>query len=162
MKTLVVVVALLVALSAALGAQDVQTEPTPVLDFGNVGFDGGPTVWLVDFADPQATLPETLYLLDGRDLVVHYNPGFVLVDVPPYVTDQGKVPELQFKIMLEDKRLKDFAPAEKIWPTLAGLLVAALGSTVAEAVLPLGPFTKEAASVGVGFALGAGVWLLLR
>lgn len=160
MKTLVIALMLLVAASAF--AQDVQTEPTPALDLGSIGPDGAPLVWLVDFADPQATLPETLYLLDGRDLVVHHNPGFILVDVPPYVTDQGKVPELQFKIMLDDVRLKDWAPAEKIWPTLAGLLVAAVGSTVAEAVLPLGPFTKEAASVGVGFALGAGVWLLLR
>jgi hypothetical protein len=101
---------------------------------------------------PKITLPEIVYILDGNDLVVTHEPKFILVEQPTTT----------FKILLDDQRMKNFVPKEKVWPVLLGILSGTILSVVADEILPLRPFAKQAAAAGISTAGGIVVWWIFK
>jgi hypothetical protein len=103
-------------------------------------------------AQPLVMLPETITLLDGRDLVLAHDPKWITVDVSPY---------LHYTILLDDKRIAGFVPKPNVWSVVVSVVVSALVVMTAEETLPLGPGLKQLSAVGIGSAAGLLTYLFL-
>lgn len=152
MKRLLIVLAFLLSVATFITAEGLMVVSRLPMPTFQLQRDQAPMIWM-DAEDLGATLPETTYMLDGNDLVVTHNPKWILAD-----DGEG----IRFKIFLDDVRLKNFAPKEKVWPAILGIISGALISVVADEVLPLAPFAKQAAATCIGAAGGIAVWWVFR
>lgn len=82
----------------------------------------------LEHAFPEAVWPERIYKMDGKDLVIEYNPSWILFNVGP----------LSYRIWLEKERVKRFVPRSRwMFPALLGVGIGAvLGAGIAVLLHP--------------------------
>ncbi len=109
----------------------------------------------IEHSVPVATMPETMTILkDGTDLVIHYDPEYLEFTIEPY---------LGYRIAMEDKTIKGFAPKPRVLPSILAIVGGCTAAVLTEALLTeTGQVLREAVSVGVGSLTGLALLLLLR
>jgi hypothetical protein len=148
----VIMIALLLMMSIGLAYPDTITEDDALAWIHRVGDQVvAETLVKINNDTPAVTLPATIYLLDGRDLVVSHDPKSIDVSLPPYI---------HYTIQLPDERVKDFAPrGPSPLRVVISLIAGATIAVVADEMLQLAPLVKQAAAVGLGAGGGLAVYL---
>lgn len=109
--------------------------------------------------DPVAHFPQTLYVLEGRDLHIVHNPQEIEITATlPGATKPG----IDYHIPFANETVKDFVPARSPWPIIAAIVVASLGGMLSDELLPFPPVLKQLAAVGVGAAAGGITFLVVQ
>ena len=91
-------------------------------------------------ATPLVTLPQEVFLLVGRDLVITRDPKFITVDVAPSISLLGEVekPWIHYEIVLEDRTVRNFVPPPDWLGNIAiGVGVFGLGAAVGAILVAL-------------------------
>ena len=147
-----IIAALLLMLSVGLAYPDTITVDDALAWIHRVGdITVAETLVKINNGTPEVALPSTIYLLDGRDLVVTHGPKEIEVSLPPYI---------HYTIQLTDERVKDFAPGgPSPWRVVVSLIAGATIAVVADEMLSLAPIAKQAVAVGLGAGGGLAVYL---
>lgn len=83
---------------------------------------------------PTVTLPETVKVLQGRDLIVSYDPPYVELVIPP--RKEGLPPEIDWKVLLPTNESKSFVPSPGTpWWFWLAVLGAAIGGAALDRAL---------------------------
>jgi hypothetical protein len=110
-------------------------------------------------AVPVVTLPQRVLVVDGEDLVMSWQPGYVELTV----AKPNTAPYLVYRISQPAERVKGLVPHDSPWPVICGILAGALISTAAmDAVPPIAgaPLAREGIAWGSGGLAGLAVWWL--
>jgi len=109
----------------------------------------------IEHAIPKILMPETLTILkNGTDLVIHHEPGYLEFTIEPY---------LDYRILLEGKTIKGFAPRPRVLPSMLAIVGGCAAAVLTEVLLTeTDPGLREGISIGVGSLTGLALLFLLR